>query len=194
MTVQSIKSVVELALLSAGQPLDIRALQRIAGDVPAKDIRTALAELGGEWSVRALQLIESASGYQFISRPDYVEYIRRINPQRPPRLSRALTEILAIIAYRQPVTRGDIEELRGISVASSQLAFLEEQGWVEEVGRRETPGRPALYATTKEFLDDLKLTSLDALPLLADIEEEESGEISGLSVSAADEQREERDE
>jgi len=124
---QRTKNALEMALLTAGQPLDRRAL-----------------------------------------RHEYADYLRRLKPQRPPRLSSSLLEILAIIAYRQPVTRGDIEQLRGISVSSAQIAFLEEQEWIEEVGKRATPGRPVLYATTKIFLDDLGLSSLDDLPLLGD--------------------------
>lgn len=169
-----LKNILELALLVAGKPLDIRALRQAAGGrVSAADVRQELAALQTEWQPRALQLTESAGGFQFVSRPEYNDNLRRLNPDRPPRLSRSLLEILAIIAYRQPVTRGDIEQLRGVVVASSQISFLQEQGWVEEVGRRETPGRPVLYATTSELLDDLALKSLDDLPLPAEISEED---------------------
>lgn len=168
-----IKKMLELALLTAGQPLDIKALRRVVGgEADGAAVRLGLDALREDWSARALHLVESAGGYQFVSRAEYAETLRRLNPARPPRLSRSLLEILAIVAYRQPVTRGDIEQLRGVAVASAQIAFLQEQGWVEEVGRRETPGRPVLYATTKELLDDLALKTLDDLPLPASVEEE----------------------
>lgn len=171
---EAIKCSVELALLTAGQPLDMRAMQRLLPAAARRDIEGALAALESDWAARALALVSSAGGYQFVSRADYMPVLRRLNAQKPPRLSRALTEILAIIAYRQPVTRGDIEQLRGIAVSASQMAFLEEQGWVEAVGRRETPGRPTLYATTKVLLDDLGLQSLDDLPALPEPTAEES--------------------
>ncbi|MCH9704532.1 MAG: SMC-Scp complex subunit ScpB [Proteobacteria bacterium] len=167
------KNIIELALLTAGQPLDIRALKRILDDnTDSSVIKTIVQELQQDWEPRALQLIETASGFQFTSRPEYIEYIRRLNPQRPQRLSRSLLEVLAVIAYRQPVTRGDIEQIRGIAVSSNHIAFLEEQCWIEEVGRRETPGRPVLYATSNTFLDDLGLTSLNDLPQLLDTEDD----------------------
>lgn len=173
----AIKNAVELALLAAGQPLDIRTLKRVLdARIDTAQLRQIIAQLQSDWATRALELVESAGGYQFISRPEYQAHIRRLNPERPARLSRALLEILAIIAYRQPVTRGDIEKIRSIVVSSNQIAFLEEQGWIEEVGHRETPGRPALYATTHVFLDDLGLLSLNDLPQLPDIEEEGSDE------------------
>ena len=187
-----IKNAVELALLAAGQPLDLPALRRVANNAAAANVRAAIEGLRADWRGRALQLAESASGWQFVSRPEFAEVIRRLNPQRPPRLSRSMMEALAIIAYRQPVTRGDIEDIRGIVVSSSQLAFLEEQGWIEEVGRRETPGRPILYATTKEFLDDLKLPSLDSLPPLAELEETDFQE--SATEGRGDEQGEEEGE
>ena len=168
----NIKNTVELALLTAGQPLSIRALKRILNtDINTTQLKEVLKELRQDWSARALQLIQSASGYQFISRQEYRDCLRHLSSERPPRLSRSLLEVLAIIAYRQPVTRGDIEQIRGITVSSNQIAFLEQQGWIEEIGRRETPGRPLLYATTNVFLDDLGLTSLNELPPLPPAEE-----------------------
>ena len=166
-----LKKAAELALLGAGQPLDLRTLKRVL-ECDSKSLTQALTELQQDWSDRALQLVQSAGGYQFISREEYSGIIRRLSPERPPRLSRSLLEVLAIIAYRQPVTRGDIEQIRGIAVSSNQIAFLEEQGWIEEVGRRETPGRPLLYATTNIFLDDLALNSLNQLPPLPAVEDD----------------------
>lgn len=171
-TTPSIKNMLELALLTAGQPLDMKSLRRVGGEIDAAAVQQALDALRQDWETRALRLIESAGGYQFVSRVEYAEVLMRLNRPRAPRLSRSLLEVLAIIAYRQPVTRGNIEEVRGIAVSSSQLAFLEEQGWIEEIGRRETPGRPILYATTKTFLDDLGLASLEDLPPLEALEEE----------------------
>lgn len=174
------KYAVELALLSAGAPLDLKALSRVLGDgADAAAVRGIVAELRDEWAPRALRLIESAGGWQFVSRPAFVPFVRRLNPERPPRLSRPMLEILAVVAYRQPVTRGDVEQIRGSTVTGSQVAFLEELGWIEEVGRRETPGRPVLYATTGTFLDDLGLASLNELPALPDAEEDEMGDALG---------------
>ena len=166
----SVDRILEVALLAAGQPLTLKALKQVVGDKVSNDeLRRGLEILKESWRERGLSLIESAGGYQFVSRPEYLDYLHRLNPPRPPRLSRALLEVLSIIAYHQPVTRGDIEKIRGIAVSSSQFVFLEEMGWIEEVGQRETPGRPMLYATTKTFIDDLGLKSLDDLPPLTDI-------------------------
>ena len=167
MTDSEIKNLLELALLTSQPgPLSARALARMFPDADAdeKRVRAALDDLSREWESRALELRETAGGFQFISREGGMEYLRRLSPRKPPRLSRPLTEILAFIAYRQPATRGDIERARGIAVSSQQIAALEGYGWIEEVGRRETPGRPALYATTKTFLDDLGLAKLEDLP------------------------------
>ena len=161
----NVKSALEFALLTAGGAVDMRALKQMFGNkADSKQIRAGLENLREEWQNRSMQLAETAGGFQFVSRPEYADYLRALAPVKPPRLSRQLMEVLAIIAYRQPATRGDIEKIRGVAVASSQLAFLEECGWVEEVGRRETPGRPVLYSTTKTFLDDLGLLSLTDLP------------------------------
>lgn len=164
--------------MTAGGAVDIRALrQMLGGKFDARRIRTELDNLRADWQGRSMELTETAGGFQFVSRPEYAVYLRALAPVKPPRLSRQLMEVLAIIAYRQPATRGDIEKIRGVAVSSSQLAFLEECGWVEEVGRRETPGRPVLYSTTKTFLDDLGLLSLTDLPpepeASADVGEEE---------------------
>ena len=167
MTDPEVKNILELALLtSQSGPLSSRALARMFADseVGEKRVRAALDDLAREWEKRALELRETAGGFQFISRGEGMDFLRRLSPRKPPRLSRPLTEVLAFIAYRQPATRGDIEQVRGTAVSSQQIAALEEYGWIEEVGRRQTPGRPALYATTKTFLDDLGLAKLEDLP------------------------------
>ena len=167
MTDAEVKNILELALLtSQSGPLPARALARMFADadIGEKRVRLALDDLAREWNGRALELRETAGGFQFVSRGDAMEFLRRLTPRKPPRLSRPLTEILAFIAYRQPATRGDIEQVRGAAVSSQQIAALEEYGWIEEVGRRQTPGRPALYATTAAFLDDLGLAKLEDLP------------------------------
>jgi segregation and condensation protein B len=128
-----------------------------------------LDELGQEWESRGIELTQVASGWRFRARPDYQRYLDRLNPQRPPRYSRAVLETLAIIAYKQPVTRGDIEDIRGVTVSSNILKTLETRGWIDVVGHREVPGRPGLYATTRAFLDDLNLRSLEELPPLDEL-------------------------
>jgi segregation and condensation protein B len=132
-------------------------------------LRKLLDELREEWSERPVELIQLASGWRFRTRAEYLLYIERLNPERPPKYSRAVLETLAIIAYRQPVTRGDIEEIRGVAVNANVIKTLEERGWIDVVGHRETPGRPALFATTKQFLDDLGLRSVSELPPLEQI-------------------------
>jgi len=129
-------------------------------------LRSLLDELTREWEGRGVELVALASGWRLQSRPEMREYLDRLNPEKPPKYSRAVLETLAIIAYRQPVTRGDIEDIRGVTVASQIIKQLEDRGWVEAIGYRESPGRPALFATTKQFLDDLGLASLEQLPLL----------------------------
>ena len=158
-----IKNIVEFALLAAGEPLDIGELRRLTAGEEG-DVREALSALEGDWSGRSMRLARAAGGWQLVSREGYAEYLRRLRPKKPPRLSRQLLEVLAVIAYQQPATRGDIEQARGVSVSALHLATLEEFGWIEEVGRRETPGRPALFGTTKTFLSDLAIASLDELP------------------------------
>lgn len=185
----SIKSALEFALLTAGGAVDMRALkQMFGGKADMRRIRAELDNLREDWRERSMDLAETAGGFQFVSRPQYADYLRALAPVKPPRLSRQLMEVLAIIAYRQPATRGDIEKIRGVAVSSSQLAFLEECGWVEEVGRRETPGRPVLYSTTKTFLDDLALLSLTDLPPEPEAPEEvaaEDNEENDLTNAAA---------
>ena len=165
-----IKRVLEAALLASAEPLTLADLRRMFDeDVGADVIRRMLEELRSEWADRGAELVNVASGWRFQVRPDYQRFLDRLNPQRPPKYSRAVLETLAIIAYRQPVTRGDIEEIRGVTVSSGILKALEARGWIDEVGHREVPGRPVLYSTTRTFLDDLSLRSLDELPPLEDL-------------------------
>jgi len=138
--------------------------------VQSDNIRKVLDELKDEWSERSIELTAVASGWRFRVKPMYQEFLDRISSEKPPRYSRAVLETLAIVAYRQPVTRGDIEEIRGVAVSPATLKALEERGWIESVGQRETPGRPALFATTRKFLDDLNLRSLEELPPLDELQ------------------------
>jgi segregation and condensation protein B len=168
---QHVKRVLEAALLSAAEPLAIAQLKRLfAGEVDADNIRKVLDELKVDWAERSIELTTVASGWRFRVKPDFQPFLDRISPDRAPRYSRAVLETLAIIAYRQPVTRGDIEDIRGVNVSPPTLNALLERGWIDEVGNRETPGRPALFATTKKFLDDLNLRSLDELPALEELQ------------------------
>lgn len=165
------KRILEAALLSSAEPLPVVDLKKMFDEeIGAEAIRVLLEELRSEWSDRPVELINVASGWRFQLRTEYQPYVDRLNPQKPPRYSRAVLETLAIIAYRQPVTRGDIEEIRGVTVSSGILKALESRGWIDEVGHREVPGRPVLYSTTRAFLDDLNLRSLDQLPALEDLE------------------------
>ncbi len=166
-----VKRVLEAALLSSPEPLAVQQLRRLfAGQVDADNIRKVLDTLKDEWSERSIELTTVASGWRFRVKPQYQEFIDRITNEKPPRYSRAVLETLAIVAYRQPVTRGDIEEIRGVAVSPPTLKALEERGWIETVGHRETPGRPALFATTRKFLDDLNLRSLEELPPLEELQ------------------------
>ena len=164
------KRILEAALLSSQEPLSLADLKRLFDDqVGADTLRRLLDELREEWSSRAVELVNLASGWRFQTRPEFRPFVERLNPDKPPRYSRAVLETLAIIAYRQPVTRGDIEDIRGVTVSTPIIQSLESRGWIDIVGQRETPGRPALYATTKTFLDDLGLRSLTELPPLEEI-------------------------
>ena len=166
-----VKRVLEAALLSASEPLSVQQLKRLfAGEVDADNIRKVLDELKSDWADRPVELTSVASGWRFRVKPDYQKFLDRISNEKPPRYSRAVLETLAIIAYRQPVTRGDIEDIRGVAVSPPTLNALVERGWVEVVGHRETPGRPAIFATTKKFLDDLNLRSLEELPALDELQ------------------------
>lgn len=161
--------ILETALLCAHEPLSLRDLSALFdGAVGPDTLRRLLHDLQRRWEDRGLELVCLASGWRFQSRPAMRPFLDRLNPEKPPRYSRAVLETLAIIAYRQPVTRGDMEDIRGVTINSAILKQLEDRGWVEVIGHRETVGRPALYATTRQFLDDLGLASLDALPALTD--------------------------
>ena len=164
------KRVMEGALLATTEPLPLGALRRLFDeDIGADTVRRLLLELREEWAGRAVELVHLASGWRFQTRPDFQRYVERMQPEKPPRYSRAVMETLAIVAYRQPVTRGDIEDIRGVAVSPQVIKALEARGWIDAVGHRETPGRPALYGTTKTFLDDLGLRSLEELPPLGEI-------------------------
>jgi segregation and condensation protein B len=167
MNTQDAKRVLETALICAQQPLALPELRALFGDqVGADTLRSLLDELVRDWECRGVELVALASGWRFQSRPEMRQYLDRLNPEKPPKYSRAVLETLAIVAYRQPVTRGDIEDIRGVAVGTPIVKQLEDRGWIEAIGHREAPGRPALYATTRQFLDDLGVSSLDQLPAL----------------------------
>lgn len=161
------KRVLETALICAQQPLPLREMGVLFnGVLTADSLKLVLEDLQNDWSGRGVELVHVATGWRFQSRPQMREYLDRLHPEKPPRYSRATLETLAIIAYRQPVTRGDMEDIRGVTINSLLLKQLEDRGWVEVIGHRETVGRPALFATTKQFLDDLGVQSLDQLPAM----------------------------
>lgn len=163
------KRVLETALICALQPVSVRELRTLFDDALGSDtLKSLLAELQQDWAQRGVELVQVATGWRFQSRPEMRVYLDRLHPEKPPRYTRAALETLAIIAYRQPVTRGDIEDVRGVTVNSLIIKQLEDRGWVEVIGHRETVGRPSLFATTRQFLDDLGLQSLDQLPVLDD--------------------------
>jgi segregation and condensation protein B len=165
-----VKTVLETVLLASPDPVPIAELRRIfEPQVAVETLRKVLEELRTDWQGRGVQLVNVASGWRFCARPEYQKFIDRLNPQKSPRYSRAVMETLAIIAYRQPVTRGDIEDIRGVTVSTNIIRALELRGWIDVVGHREVPGRPALYATTRSFLDDLNLRSLEELPPLEEL-------------------------
>jgi len=165
-----VKIVLEAALLAAQEPVPISELRKMFDEeIGADTIRRLLEELREAWKDRGVELAATASGWRFQTRASYQKFLERIHPEKAPRYSRAVLETLAIVAYRQPVTRGDIEEVRGVTASAEVIGRLEERGWVEVIGHKEVPGRPALYATTKIFLDDLGLRSLQELPPLEDI-------------------------
>ena len=164
---QQAKHVLETALICASAPLALREMRALFADqIDSDALRSLLDEIGRDWQGRGIELVTLASGWRLQSRPEMREYLDRLHPEKPPRYSRAVMETLAIIAYRQPVTRGDIEEIRGVTVNSLIVRQLEERGWIEAIGHRESPGRPAELATTQQFLDDLGLASLSQLPPL----------------------------
>jgi segregation and condensation protein B len=180
MNTDEVKKVLETALLCAREPMTIHAMKKLFVDVDAAGrpldtgvgsdtIKILLEELRHDWQDRGIEIVSLASGWRFQSRPEMKPYLDRIAPEKPPKYSRATLETLAIIAYRQPVTRGDIEEIRGVAVNSQTIKMLEDRGWIDVVGHREVPGRPALLGTTKQFLDDLGLAALSQLPPLQQV-------------------------
>ncbi len=167
--------VLETALICATQPLTVRELGTLFdGEIAPDTLKSMLADLQLQWTGRGVELVQVASGWRFQSRPELRPFLDRLHPEKPPKYSRAAMETLAIIAYRQPVTRGDMEDIRGVTINSMILKQLEDRGWIEVIGHRETVGRPALFATTRQFLDDLGLASLDQLPPLEASEVQES--------------------
>jgi segregation and condensation protein B len=182
-----IKSILEAALLVAGEPLSAAQLTKLFDPPLEQDvIRRLLEEMRDAWAARSVELTQVASGWRFRAKPELQPYLDRLAPEKPPRYSRAAMETLAIITYQQPVTRGDIESIRGVAVSTHVIKTLEDRQWIEVVGHRETPGRPALYATTKQFLDDLNLRSLSELPPLAELDNSHLLELPDAPAKAAE--------
>ena len=172
--ITELKNVLEAALLTSHEPLSLDDMARLFGErMERTTLRMLLDELKQDWSLRTMELVQVASGYRFQARVEYATHLARLNPEKQSKYSRAVMETLAIIAYRQPVTRGDIEEIRGVAVNPNVMRQLQERDWVDVVGQREVPGRPSLYATTKHFLDDLNLRSLAELPPMEDFAQQE---------------------
>lgn len=177
MNIAEAKKILETALLCAHEPLSINDMKKLYVEtseaeiqIDADAIKQMLEELREDWVDKGIEVVSLSTGWRFQSRPEMKIYLERLNPEKPPKYSRATLETLAIITYRQPVTRGDIEEIRGVTVNSQTIKMLEDRDWIEAIGHRDVPGRPALFATTKHFLDDLGLTSLDQLPPLQQVE------------------------
>ncbi|HWU97298.1 MAG TPA: SMC-Scp complex subunit ScpB [Oxalicibacterium sp.] len=199
MNIAEAKKVLETALLCAHEPLSINDMKKLYvengeatedGQIDVDAIRQMLDELRTDWADKGIEVVSLSTGWRFQSRPEMKIYLERLNPEKPPKYTRATLETLAIIAYRQPVTRGDIEEIRGVTVSSQTIKLLEDRGWIEGIGHRDVPGRPALFATTKQFLDDLGLTSLDQLPPLQQVDKNDMQgdtllEIQGLEAELA---------
>ncbi len=177
MNIAEAKKVLETALLCTHEPLSINDLKKLyvdpeseeSSDINAEMIRQMLDELRTEWADKGVEVVSLSTGWRFQSRKEMKVYLERLNPEKPPKYTRATLETLAIIAYRQPVTRGDIEEIRGVAVNTQTIRMLEDRGWIESIGHRDVPGRPALFATTRKFLDDLGLSSLEELPPLQQV-------------------------
>jgi segregation and condensation protein B len=186
---KQVKGILEAALLVAGEPLPVAQLAKLFDPpIDAETIRKLLEELREDWSGRSVELVQVASGWRFQGAPAIQPFLDRLSPEKPPRYSRAVMETLAIIAYHQPVTRGDIEAIRGVAVSTNVITALTDRQWVEVVGHKETPGRPALYATTKAFLDDLGLRSLSELPPLAELDASHLLEMPDARTKAAEAQ------
>lgn len=172
--IQQFKNVLEAALLTSAEPLTLDDMLRLFdGRMERATLRMLLDELRTDWSPRTMELVQVASGWRFQAKAEYADFLARLAPEKPPRYSRAVMETLAIIAYKQPVTRGDIEEIRGVAVNQNVLRTLVERGWIDVVGHRDVPGHPALFATTKTFLDDLNLRSLQELPPIENLPQQE---------------------
>jgi segregation and condensation protein B len=195
LTLPDIKRVLETVLLASSAPMTLNDLKRVfAVELNNELLRTALAELRTDWQGRGVELVQLAEGWRFQTHADFQIYLDRLNPEKPPRYSRATLETLAVIAYRQPVTRGDVEEIRGVAVNTQIVRTLEERGWIDVIGHKEVPGRPALYGTTKRFLSDLGLRALSELPplpelakdLVASLQTEGDQERSTIEMLAAD--------
>ena len=185
MNTSDAKRVLETALICAGAPMPVAEMRALFnGEVGSDTLRRLLDELVNDWQDRGVELVALASGWRLQSRPEMREYLDRLHPEKPAKYSRAAMETLAIVAYRQPVTRGDIEDIRGVTVSSPIVKQLEDRGWIDAIGYREAPGRPALYATTRQFLDDLGLASLDQLPA---IDGQIDGAKAALALAAMDE-------
>lgn len=165
-----VRKVLEAALLAAREPLTTHEMKKLFDEeLSSETLRKLLDQIRTDWQERPVELVQLASGWRFRTRAEFLPYLERLNPEKPPKYSRAVLETLSIIAYRQPVTRGDIEEIRGVAVNSNVIKTLEDRGWIDVVGHRDTPGRPALFATTKQFLDDLGLRAVSELPPLEQI-------------------------
>jgi segregation and condensation protein B len=189
MNTQEAKIVLETALICAHEPLKIGDLRKLfADEISADTVRALLEDLKNDWSGRGVELVALASGWRFQSKPAMRPHLDRLNPEKPPKYSRAVLETLAIIAYRQPVTRGDIEEIRGVTVNTQVVKQLEDRNWIEVIGHRDVPGRPALYATTKQFLDDLGLKALDELPPLEDPVTQGAGVLAQHAIAFPDDE------
>ncbi len=186
MNMADAKRVLETALICTQQPLPLRDMRSLFNEsLGADTLKNLLEDLRDDWANKGVELVNVASGWRLQSRPEMREYLDRLHPEKPPRYTRATLETLAIIAYRQPVTRGDMEDIRGVTINSLLIKQLEDRGWVEVIGHREAAGRPALYATTRQFLDDLGLQSLDQLPLLESVANQ-SGVFGALVESVDD--------
>jgi segregation and condensation protein B len=180
------KRALEAVLLAASEPMPVNEIKKIFdGEVNADTVKNLLEELRSEWADRSVELAVVASGYRFRVKPEFQSYLDKLSNDKPPRYSRAVLETLAIIAYRQPVTRGDIEDIRGVAVSPHILKTLEDRGWIDEIGHKDAPGRPALFATTKHFLDDLNLRTLDELPPLHELQATLDMSQSGSALNAS---------
>jgi segregation and condensation protein B len=165
------KRILEAALLSSSEPIATSELRQLFDNAVDTDlVRKLLEELRTDWRASSIELTAVATGWRFRVRPEYQKFLDRLNPEKPPKYSRATLETLAIIAYRQPVTRGDIEQIRGVTVSAQTLKALEDRGWIQTLGHLEKPGRPAIFGTTKQFLNDLNLRAVEELPPLEDLQ------------------------